>query len=192
MICSLVKNTDGGKNLIKVNSVLSRRSYPISPWLEMFETEICTTSGPQLWHTVKPLDYVTALVETRCGKIALVQQLRAVGPLVTTEFPGGLLDPGEKPEDCIRRELREEVGLEVGKLEFLANMIPDTGRLENRLHAFYAGDCEFIKDFVVEPGLIPLFVEKSSFRELVDRAELVSAINMAILGHAIIQGYFQF
>ena len=59
-----------------LNTVMSRRSYPISPWLEMFETEIRTQEDMQLWHTIKPFDYVTALVETSCGKIALVKQLR--------------------------------------------------------------------------------------------------------------------
>jgi 8-oxo-dGTP pyrophosphatase MutT (NUDIX family) len=32
------------------------------------------------------------------------------------EFPGGGLDFGEKPEDCIKRELLEEMGLTVTKV----------------------------------------------------------------------------
>lgn len=174
------------------NTVVSRHSYSISPWLEMFETEIATAEGLQLWHTIKPFDYVTALVETRCGKVAMVQQLRAVGPAVTTEFPGGLLEFDESPVECIRREIKEEVGLKVGKLKFMAEMIPDTGRLENRLHVFYAGDCEFLEDFQAEPGVVPFFMNQEDFKEYVIRGELVSAINMAILGQALIKGYFQF
>ena len=141
----------------------------------MFETEIETSKGVQLWHTVKPFDYVTALVETRCGQIALVQQLRAVGAMLTTEFPGGLLEKNESPEACIRREIREEVGLEAGSITFLAEMIPDTGRLENRLYAVYVKDCEFI----------------DCFRNYVLQGKLISAINIAILGQALIQGHFQ-
>jgi ADP-ribose pyrophosphatase len=55
-------------------------------------------------------------------RVLLVEQFRA-GALDAPdgawllEAPAGLLEPGESVEDCARRELREECGLEVGRLE---------------------------------------------------------------------------
>ena len=37
------------------------------------------------------------------------------------DFPGGFVDPGECIEDALRRELLEEVGLQVGSMTYLGS-----------------------------------------------------------------------
>jgi 8-oxo-dGTP diphosphatase len=59
-----------------------------------------------------------ALVEDGGGRVLLAR--RAAEPFRGRwDIPGGFLDEGEHPLDGMRRELREETGLEVEPLEFL-------------------------------------------------------------------------
>jgi ADP-ribose pyrophosphatase YjhB (NUDIX family) len=59
-----------------------------------------------------------AIVEDEAGRILLAR--RAFEPFKGAwDIPGGFLEEGEHPLDGVRRELREETGLEVEPLEFL-------------------------------------------------------------------------
>jgi len=61
------------------------------------------------------------------------------------EFPGGKIEPGETPQECLRREFLEEVGLAIrvgGALPLLEHDYP-YGRV--RLHPFWCtleGECD--------------------------------------------------
>ncbi|MFQ5894603.1 MAG: (deoxy)nucleoside triphosphate pyrophosphohydrolase [Nitrospinota bacterium] len=57
--------------------------------------------------------HVVAAIVRRGGRILICQRPPG-GPFGGLwEFPGGKVEPGEEPERCLRREVREELGLEV-------------------------------------------------------------------------------
>lgn len=61
------------------------------------------------------------------GEVLLVRQYRhAVGGYIL-EIPAGKLDPGEEPEDCIVREVEEEVGYRPGRIEPLGAIFTTPG-----------------------------------------------------------------
>ncbi|UCF99090.1 MAG: (deoxy)nucleoside triphosphate pyrophosphohydrolase [Spirochaetaceae bacterium] len=64
---------------------------------------------------------VTAALVEKNGKILLA--LRKAGKHMGRkwEFPGGKVDPGEKPEQALRRELSEEFSISAEIGEFLAS-----------------------------------------------------------------------
>ena len=66
----------------------------------------------------------------RAGLVLLGERTGAHGA-GTWAFPGGHLEYGESPEDCARREVLEETGLQVRNLHagpFTSNVFPVEGR----------------------------------------------------------------
>ncbi len=52
-----------------------------------------------------------ALVDTD-GRVLIAQRPEGKQLAGLWEFPGGKVEPGETPEECLIRELREEIGVE--------------------------------------------------------------------------------
>lgn len=55
---------------------------------------------------------VVAGVVVRDGRVMLCQRKKDKHNGLKWEFPGGKLEPGESPEEALRRELREELSIE--------------------------------------------------------------------------------
>ena len=67
------------------------------------------------WRKV-PISGISVIVTNQAGEVMLLRH--SYGPKAWG-LPGGGMSAGEDPEDCARRELREEVGLAVEKFERL-------------------------------------------------------------------------
>ncbi|MGA2586571.1 MAG: (deoxy)nucleoside triphosphate pyrophosphohydrolase [Candidatus Aminicenantales bacterium] len=55
---------------------------------------------------------VTAAVIERDGAVLIARRRKSDLFGNVWEFPGGKIEPGESPEECLRRELMEELGIE--------------------------------------------------------------------------------
>ena len=52
------------------------------------------------------------------------------------EFPGGKIEPGESPAECVRRELREELDIQVTPIQVLDVIEHEYPKARVRLHPF--------------------------------------------------------
>jgi len=72
------------------------------------------------------------------GSVTLVHQYRHAGGGMHYEVPAGVLEPGEAPATCARRELAEEVRLQAGRLRPLTMIHTTPGFTDERIHLFVA------------------------------------------------------
>lgn len=84
-------------------------------------------------------DWVIVIAE-RGENFLMVKQWRHGENHLSVEFPGGVVDAGETPEQAARRELAEETGFSAGKLEFLGKMNPNPALFRNHSHFFAASE----------------------------------------------------
>jgi ADP-ribose pyrophosphatase len=167
---------------------------PLSRWLTLVETAVSWPGrkAPDVYHSFAQADYVSVLAVTRDGRFPLVRQYRPGCGAMTLELPGGMLEAGEEPAECMARELREEVGCGGGMLTSLGTLWPDPGRLRNRLHCFFATGLESPPaDWQPEEGLEPCFVDAAELRRLVATGALCNAHHVAIVGLAQAAGAFR-
>ena len=72
----------------------------------------------------------------------MVKQWRHGSKCLSVEFPGGVIDRGEEPEQAARRELLEETGCRAGKLTKLGQVNPNPALFSNKVHVFLAQELE--------------------------------------------------
>ena len=76
-------------------------------------------------------------------KFLMVRQWRHGEGALSIEFPGGVIDDGETPDDGARRELLEETGAVAGKLVHLGTINPNPALFANHFHIYCAKDLKF-------------------------------------------------
>ena len=94
------------------------------------------------WWVQTGADAVVVIPQSKSGQIGLQQTYKHGSREIVLEFPAGMIDAGETPEDAAARELGEETGLKAEKLTLLgeAFMSPTGSR---RKHFFFAATgCE--------------------------------------------------
>lgn len=114
-------------------------------------------------------DAVVIIVTDGTGeKILMDREYRmAVGGWVYN-FPAGLIDPGETPEEAAKRELLEETGLELYQIDDLIGPSYSAVGFSNEINVCVVGKArgEFRKSTSTLEEIVPGWYTKDEMREL--------------------------
>ncbi len=165
------------------------RRRPLSRWVTLVERSVSDGRETAVYHSLDQGDYISVLALNERREAILVRQYRPAVDRVTLELPGGLLEDGEDPTACAARELFEETGHRPrGDLVALGDLCPDTGRLENRLKAYFAAAARPDPGWRPEPGVEALAVPLPRLGALVASGAFDHALHISILGLAMLAG----
>lgn len=120
--------------------IIERNKVFSTPWFNVVAKILSEGNPDAPYYSLELSDYVSIVALTEQKEILLVRQYRPTVERYTLELPSGHLEPGESPEDTAKRELIEETGYQASTVELLGNLIPDSGRLSNRLWCYFATD----------------------------------------------------
>ena len=79
---------------------------------------------------------VTAAILEKDGRLIIAQRKSKDHLAGKWEFPGGKIEPGETPEECLARELNEEFNITVSVGDFLGSNIHHYDHISIELMAF--------------------------------------------------------
>jgi ADP-ribose pyrophosphatase len=74
------------------------------------------------------------------GRIWFVRQYRQAAGETLLELPAGMIEVGERPETCARREIREEIGMAAGKIQKIGEYFLAPGYSTEFMHVYLATD----------------------------------------------------
>jgi ADP-ribose pyrophosphatase len=171
--------------------IRSRRTTAVSPWVRIIAREVEFSRGAprEVYHAVEQADYIAIVAVTHGGKIPIVRQYRPALEAFSWELPAGLVDPGEAPVDCARRELMEETGLTVRAIHPLGETCPCTGRLNNRIHSFFVAAGKRTASFEPEAGMRVKLVSPTEIARLIQAGTFRSQLHIGALLLAELHGF---
>jgi len=135
------------------------------------------TSKQQTFSVLDAKDWAI-IVPVMGEKFVMVWQWRHGARELSLEFPGGVFEPGENPQEAAVRELYEETGYKPDKITKIGEFSPNPAIMSNRLHFFLAEDLK---------GDGKQNLDEDEFVEvvLVDKEEVIKGMGQAPYIHAL-------
>jgi len=134
------------------------------------------------FHVLESPDWVNIIALTPAQEIVLIRQYRFGSQEVSLEIPGGLIDPGETPNEAALRELREETGFappSPENIQEIGLVRPNPAILNNTCYTFLVEDAAPSGQLSLEDG-------EAISVELRPVGELPALISQGLIDHALV------
>ncbi len=132
-------DSDNKRQSLTEQTVSTRQIYS-GRVIDLQLHQVILPNGKQASREVVTHPGAVAVIAKKGDGILLVEQYRQALHRITFEIPAGKLLPGEDPEVCAERELREETGCSCGSLKKLFGFYTSPGFSDEFVHLFLAED----------------------------------------------------
>lgn len=169
--------------------IIERNKVFSTPWFDVVAKTMSEGNPDAPYYALELCDYVSIVALTEQQEILLVRQYRPTVERYTLELPSGHLEPGELPEETAKRELLEETGYQADTVEFLGCLVPDTGRLSNRMWCYFAADVTLSSpNPILESGLELVVCSQDDLVRYLLEQQFDHALHLAVLLLANLKG----
>jgi ADP-ribose pyrophosphatase len=180
--------------------MIDKENQMIKPWkcirsqpaqsFRVFSIRTDTAISPRTgmthdFYIIESRDWINVIPLTADHRVVMVRQYRHGSREITLEIPGGLLDPGDTPEEAAARELLEETGYQAEEYTEIGVSNPNPAIFNNRCYTYTAQHLKKVSDprldqaEDIEVVLVPL-------------SEIPGLIRNGEIDHAIVISAFYF
>ena len=138
-------------------------------------------TGAQVFSVIDAKDWciVIPALDTPNGRqFVMVRQWRHGSKCLSLEFPGGVMENGEEPEEAGRRELYEETGYKPASMKKLGEFSPNPAIMSNKVYFYLAED-------LTTDGKQKLDEDEFVEIEIVDEKEVINGMGKEPYIHAL-------
>ncbi len=136
------------------------------------------TGQPHDMFVLEQPNWVNVIPLTPDEQVIMVEQWRHGTRSVHLETPGGLMDDGETPEQCARRELLEETGYDAGSIVRLGMVYPNPAIQSNQQYYVFAKDCRKVAapKFDLAEDIAVKLISLANIPQMIETGEITHGI----------------
>ena len=137
---------------MKPFQVTGSRQILTNPFLPVWEEDVVLPNGQtSKYYLTKSIGVVVVIPVLSSGQILLQKTYKHGAQGILYEFPAGMIDTGETPQEAAQRELLEETGYQVGTLQHIGKPFSNPTGSRTKVDVYLGRQCIKIQEPDLEP-----------------------------------------